>query len=591
VTDDSNAAPDAEGWSEPPLAALMSGAARRPAVPMTPERAGGAEWRLALVAAVFVIGFAAVGVRMAALASSAPSEPRVARAAAEIAPPRAEIHDRAGRPLALNLPAWSAYAHPAEIDDPAGAAAALAAALPGVDGEALRARFEDRRGFTWIKRPVTPEERQIIHDLGIPGVYFGDRTARVYPAGRMAAHLLGDVLYGDESVSGAEMQGVSGVERFHDATLRDPARAGAPLRLSLDLAAQAALTEVLRAGVARFNAKGAAATLMDARTGAVVAMASLPDFDPNARPIPTDPAVAASGVLKNRALEGVYEFGSIFKSIFAALAYERGLLTPDSLIDTGGPLFWGRFRIKDDYRMPPQMQVADIIAKSSNVGAARMAIMAGTPAAQEFLGRLGMLDPISFDVAEASLSRPLRPRRWSDLSTITMSYGYGLSVSQLHMAAAYAALVNGGLLPTPSLNPDAAPPGEDRRVISPTVSIWMRDALRATVTRGSGKSAEAPGYEVGGKTGTAEKLAPTGGYDPDRTLASFAGAFPMSDPAYVLVLTLDEPVDMTGPKPRRTAGVTAAPVAGEAIRRVAPLLGLRPAPVVPTAPALTLSSR
>lgn len=563
---------------EPPLAALLSGAAS--AAPTPPKAAAGqrAAWRLTLVGAAFAFGFTAVAVRMATLALSEPVEPRVTASDAKAHVARAEITDRAGRPLAMNLPASSIYAHPAEIDDPARAARMLAEALTDVDEARLRARFERRRSFDWIKRPVSPAERQATHDLGLPGVYFGARDVRVYPAGRMAAHVLGGARAGDEGVRGAEIIGLAGVERWSDEALRDPARAGAPLRLSIDLPAQAALTEVLEEAKTRLGAKGAWATLMDVRTGAIAAMVSLPDFDPNRRPDPADPRVAADARLRNRAVEGVYEFGSVFKPFFAALALERGVVGMETLIDTKGPVVWGRSQFRDHYRMPPEMTVAQIMAKSSNVGTIRLALMAGTAAAQDFLKKLGMMAPTGIDLAEGRLGQPLAPQRWSDLSTITISFGYGLSISQAHMAAGYAALVNGGLLVTPTLNPDAGPPGEDARVISPRTSAQMRAILRGVVEGGTGRSAEAPGYAVGGKTGTANKLSRTGrGYDETRTLATFAGAFPMSDPRYVLIVTLDEPTDRSGPKPRRTAGATAAPTAGAAIRRIAPILGLRPA--------------
>lgn len=571
---------DAE-WPDDAAAALprlLTGQARRgPAPPPLPDGRARGDWRLGLVMFVFLLAFGTVGLRMTALALAGPSEPRLAATASRSAATRAPIVDRAGRPLALNLPAWSAYAHPREMDDPAAAAQRLAAALPGTDAEALAQRFERSPAFAWIKRPVTPVERQAVHDLGLPGVYFGTRDVRIYPAGRMAAHVLGGVQAGTEDVHFAEALGLAGVERRFDETLRDPARDGEPLRLSIDLPVQAALTEVLRAGVERFHAVGGSAVLMDARTGAVLALVSLPDFDPNARPVPTDPEVVRTRPLMNRAAEGVFEMGSTFKPIYAALAIERGLVTPETMIDARGPMAWGRHRIRDSYRMPPEMSVADAMAKSSNVVTARLAIMLTTPVVRAFLDRIGFKEPTAIEIAEASLGRPLQPERWADISTITIGFGYGLAVTQLHMAAAYAAMVNGGLLVSPTLDPEAVPPGEDARILSPRTSAAMRAIMRHTVTWGTAKAAEAPGYEVGGKTGTAEKANPAGGYLRDKTRTSFVGAFPMSDPRYVISVSLDEPELRTGPRPVRTAGATAAPVAGEAVARVAPLLGLRPA--------------
>jgi cell division protein FtsI (penicillin-binding protein 3) len=541
---------------------------------------GRAEWRLALVAFAFVLGFAAVALRMASLAIAGPSEPRSAAADAAAPVARAEIVDRAGRPLAMNLPAWTVYAHPQEMDDPERAAERLAAVLSGVSADALKARFAGGRTFAWVKRPISPEERQAVHDLGIPGVYFGEREVRVYPAGRVAAHVLGGARSGDEGVRHAELIGLSGVERYFDDTLRDPARAAEPLRLTLDLSVQAALTEALRAGVERFNAVGAAAVLLEADTGAVVALASLPDYDPNRPPNPNDPTLGAYRPMMNRVAEGVFELGSTFKPLFAALAIDKGLVAPDTMVDTRAPLVWGRHRINDFSRLPNSMTVTDVIARSSNVGTARLALMAGTPAAQDYMRALGFFEATGLEIAEARLGRPLLPPRWSDLSTITISFGHGLSATQLHLAAAYATLANGGLRVRPTLDPAAPRPTEADRVISERASIAMRAILRQSVVKGTGKHAEAPGYEVGGKTGTADKPV-AGGYAHDKVLATFAAIFPASNPKYVLVITLDEPEDRSGPVVKRTAGAVAAPVAGDAIRRIAPLLGLRPLPPTP----------
>ncbi len=579
----------------PPLAALLAADGR--AAGPRPDAArhddiDRAEWRIALVAAGFAFAFVAVALRMGALAVAEPTEPVRVATDAEAHVGRAPIVDARGRPLAVNLPAWSVYAHPNEMDDPMRAADALAATLDGVSAEALRTRFKPGQRFAWVKRPITPEEKQAVHDLGIPGVYFGAREVRVYPQGRTAAHVLGGVASGDEGVDFAETVGLAGVERAFDETLRDPARDGAPLRLSIDLTVQAALREALEAGVERFAARGAWGVLMEARTGVVRALVSLPDFDPNHRPNPNAPEIAAERPLMNRVAEGVYELGSTFKPLFAALAIDRGVASADTMLDATSPLVWGRFRIRDVHRMPDRMSVTDAISESSNTAVARLAMQIGPKAAAEFVERLGMTEPTPLELAEARLGDPLGPERWSEIALITASYGHGIAVTQLHLAAAYAALANGGLLVSPTLDPEAAPPGEERRVLSERAAAQVRAMLRKAVVDGTGGFARAQGYEVAGKTGTAEKPS-AGGYDRRKVLSSFASFFPASDPQYVLVLTLDEPVDDTGPFPRRTAGWTAAPVAGEAIRRTAPLLGLRPRlpPPPPAAEAVTVAAR
>lgn len=561
-----------EAAREAALAALMTARAAPP--PDPGEGADQGDWRLLLVAAGFALGFLAVAGRMALMAAAEPQEPRFVEIAAPV-PARAEIVDRVGRPLAMNLPAWSAWADPAQIIDPAAAAARIAEVLPAVQVDRLTDRLASRRRFEWIARPVTPEQKQALHDLGLPGVHFSDRAARIYPAGRAAAHVLGGARVADEGARGALIAGRGGVELRHDARLSDPRAAeGGPLRLSLDLAAQLALTTVLRETMAAYDAKGVFGTLMDARTGAVVALASLPDFDPNA---PLGPDGAKDPALVNLAVQETFEFGSVFKPFVAALGLERRVIDMDTMIDARGPLVRFGHRFRDYYRMPAEMTVSQMIAKSSNVATARVALEIGTPALRGFLADLGMTAPTTLEVAEAALGRPRAPAPWTDLSTITISFGYGLSSTQVHLAAAYATLVNGGLRVRPTLDADAAPPGEEARVMSERASAQMRAVLRATVEEGSGRSAAVEGYRVGGKTGTANKLNRDGpGYDETRTLASFAAVFPVDEPAYVLVISVDEGADVTGRKPRRTGGALAAPAAGRVIERVAPILGLRP---------------
>ena len=565
-----------------PLALRLTDTARPAPPPPPPEsEIGRTEWRVVLVAAGFALGFGAVALRMATLALSEPAEPLLAATDSAEHVARAAIVDAVGRPLALNVPGWSVYAHPHEMDDPEAAAEALASVLDGAPAEALSARFAPGRRFAWVKRPITPEEKQAVHDLGLPGVYFGAREMRVYPNGRLAAHVLGGVASGEEGVDFAETVGLAGVERAADAALRDPARDGAPMALSIDLTVQAALTEALRAGVERFDAKAAAGVLMEADSGVVRALVSLPDFDPNHRPNPADPDIAAERPLMNRVAEGVFELGSTFKPLFAALAIDRGVATADTMLDATSPLVWGRFRIRDVHRMPDEMTVSEAIAESSNTAVARLAMRIGPEPAAAFIRDLGMAEPTGLEVAEARLGRPLLPPRWSEIALITASYGHGLAVTQLHLASAYAALANGGLRVRPTLDPAAEGPTEADRVMSAHAAAQVRAMLRRAVADGTGGFADIEGYEVAGKTGTAEKPSPAGGYDRKKVLSSFAALFPASDPKYVLVVTLDEPVDRSGPFPRRTAGWTAAPVAGDAIRRTAPLLGLRPRPLPP----------
>lgn len=549
-----------------------------------------AEGRLLLLGLMFFCAFVVIGGRMGTLASSVPEEPRAAAEGNPIIGQRADIVDRNGRLLATNLDTFSLYAHPRQMVDPAHTAAQLAAIFPEMDADRLLADFTGERRFLWLRRQMSPEQMQAVHDIGSPGLLFGPREMRLYPNGSLAAHILGGTRYGREGVSSAEVIGVAGVERQFDPFLRDPANEGAPLQLSIDLSIQAATERVLAGGMALMNAKGATAVLMDIHSGEIIAMASLPDFDPNSRPQVAVTGDQSDSPLFNRAVQGVYELGSVFKIFTIAQAMELGLVTADTIIDTTSPLAWGSFRIRDFRNYGPQNSVTNVIVKSSNVGTARIAMQIGADRQRDFLGQLGLLQATPVELIEAPTGAPLLPRNWSEISTMTISYGHGLSSSPLHLAAAYAAMVNGGTKVEPTLLRNTDPqPGP--RVISAAVSQSVVDMLRTTVTEGTASMGDVAGYAVGGKTGTADKpRAAGGGYYDDKVISTFAAVFPASDPQYVLITTLDEPVETSGTEPRRTAGWTAVPVAAEIIRRTAPLLGLRPQMDMSAPDSITLTA-
>jgi len=445
-----------------------------------------------------------------------------------------------------------------------------------MNAEKLLEDFTGKRTFLWLRKKISPEQKQAVHEIGEPGLLFGPREMRLYPNGHLAAHVLGGASYGLEAVIGAEVIGVAGVERKFDAYLRDPAQAGKPLELSIDLTVQSALERVLYGGMKLMNAKGAAAVLMDVHTGEVMAISSLPDFDPNDRPHAPTKGNPSDSPLFNRAVQGVYELGSVFKIFAIAQAMDLGLVNPSTLIDIRGPLKWGRFKIRDFHNYGRELSVTKVIVKSSNIGSARIAQMIGAQRQQEFMETLGMLAPVPLEISEARSGKPIVPRNWSEISAMTISYGHGLSTSPLHLAAGYAMIANGGTRITPTIL-KADGPQYGVRVMSEQTASAARDMLRLVVTEGTASFGEVRGYAVGGKTGTADKPRERGGgYYDDKVIATFASMFPAHDPKYVLVVTLDEPVETSGPKPRRTAGWTAVPVAAEIIQRVAPLLGLRP---------------
>ncbi len=534
-----------------------------------------AEGRLLLLCGAFLAVFGVVAAQMGFLAASEPAEPVSAQSGSAIVAQRADIVDREGRILATNLVTHSLYAQPPQLVDPVGSAEKLAAIFPDLDAERLKKDFTGKRKFLWVKKKISPEQMQLVHEIGDPGLLFGPREMRLYPNGAIASHVLGGASFGREGVRSAEVVGTAGVEKTFDTWLRDPANGGAPLQLSLDLTVQSTVEDVLYGGMKLMNAKAASAILMDVHTGEVVAMASLPDFDPNTRPAPLLKGSPGDSPLFNRAVQGVYELGSTFKIFAVAQALELGLVNPDTLVDTKSPMVWGKYRIRDFHNYGKQLTVTDVIAKSSNIGTAHIALMIGAERQQQFLKSLGLFDPTAVELAEAPTGRPLLPKRWSEISTMTISYGHGLSDSPLHLAAAYATIANGGTRITPTLlKTDRRQEGE--RVISESTSREILDMMRQVVARGTASFGDVPGYSVGGKTGTADKPKPTGGYYKDKVIATFASVFPTTAPKYVLVVSLDEPVETSGSEPRRTAGWTAVPVGAEIIRRAAPLLGMRP---------------
>jgi len=485
-----------------------------------------AEGRLLVLGVAFFCAFMVVGVRMGALASSVPEEPRTATVGNPIIGQRADIVDRNGRILATNLETHSLYAQPPHMVDPRRAADGLAAIFPELDADELYEDFTGARKFLWIRRQISPEQMQMVHDIGSPGLLFGPREMRLYPNGPIAAHILGGASYGREGVASAEVIGVAGVERQFDGFLRDPANEGAPLELSIDLTVQAAAEQVLSGGMSLMNAKGAASVLMDIHTGEIISMVSLPDFDPNNRPRVLTEGDQSDSPLFNRAVQGVYELGSTFKIFTVAQAMELGLINPDTMIDTKGPLQWGRFRIRDFHDYGAQLSATDVIVKSSNIGTARIALQIGGERQRAFLDQLGFLEPTPVEMVEAPTGVPLLPRQWSEISTMTISYGHGLSSSPLHLAAGYATIANGGTKVEPTLlrqhHPVTGP-----RVMRQEVAEASVAMLRQVVSRGTASFGEVEGYEVGGKLGTADQPLPRGaGESEDKGRPPHAIAFP-----------------------------------------------------------------
>lgn len=522
------------------------------------------ERRIFLALALFAVCFSLVGARLVELAIVGGDRgPRLAAAGEPDPIHRPDIVDRNGEVMATDIVTASLYADGRAIVDPQDTARQLATVLPDINPEEVAAKLETGRAFIWLKRDLTPKQQYAVHYLGLPGLGFRREQKRIYPNGHTSSHVLGTV--------DLDNRGIAGMERYIDKSMRlgkgdEGGPRAKPVALSIDMRVQFALRDELEKGQKEFNAKAAVGIIMDAHTGEVVAMSSLPDFDPN------DPMVVSDDARFNRATLGVYELGSVFKAVTLASALDSGKVHIDTRLDATQPIHYARFTIHDYHAENRWLSVPEVFMYSSNIGTAKIALELGTPAYREYLSRFGLLSKPQIELPE--IGEPLLPPHWSELSTMTVSFGQGIAVTPMQVVAALAGIVNGGTKVTPTLlHHEHVQPGE--RLISENVSAQMRGLLRLVVTDGTGKKADVPGYPVMGKTGTAEK-AIGGGYAKHRLISSFLSAFPANDPRYTMIIMFDEPQGTKATYGFATAGWNAAPVTARVVSRVAPLLGIPP---------------
>lgn len=516
--------------------------------------------RLMVAGALFTAAFAVIGVRVVYVSVfSDNTEPRYTRSVTkdEKNTGRADIVDRNGILMATSLNTASLYANPRLVIDPEQAALRLSTALPGIDIKATEKKLRSDRGFIWLRRHLTPRQQYAVNRLGIPALNFQREARRMYPLGPLASHALG--------FTDIDNKGLSGIERYFDKELRTRQK---NLTLSIDVRVQHVLERELGLAMKKFSAIGAAGLVMDVNTGEIVAMSSLPGFDPN------QAGNIDQGVRFNRTTLGVYEMGSTFKIFTTAMALDAGTVTLRGGYDATDPIRIARHVINDYHAKKRWLSVPEIFMYSSNIGAVKMALHVGIAGHKRFLGRLGMMKPVQVELSETGT--PLSPNRWREINSMTISFGHGLAVSPLHLVAGVSAIVNGGIYRTPTLirrKPEDIPAG--KRVVSEETSLKMRRLMRLVVERGTGRKAAAPGYLVGGKTGTAEKVSGRG-YKQKALISSFVAAFPMHAPRYVVLAMLDEAKGTKETFGFATGGWVAAPVVGAVVRRIAPVLGLRP---------------
>jgi cell division protein FtsI (penicillin-binding protein 3) len=478
-------------------------------------------------------------------------------------PARADIVDRNGITLARSMDAWTVGVHPKRLlGDPDEVAAKLAQLMPERSAAEYRRILRSDKTFTYLSRRALPELVAAVNALGEPALVFSREPERLYMNLGLAAHVLG--------YTNLDGRGEAGIERALEPRLTGPDR-GTPLQLSIDARVEQALEAELGAAMAKFSAIGAAGIVMDIHTGEVLAMSSLPELNPN---VPGRGPIEARF---NRATLGVYELGSTFKPFTVAMAMDSGIIESfGKMYDCPAGLRVGGHTISDTHPFGRACSVAEIMKESSNIGTAQIAAQIGSARQQAFLRNMGFLEPVSIELKERG--RTLSPgANWGNVATMTVGYGHGIAVTPLHLASGYATLFNGGVWRPATLLKTGRghPVPQGRRVFSEETSYKMRALLRLVVTDGTGKKADAPGYRVGGKTGTAEKIV-GGRYTGRAVVTTFAGVFPMDEPRYVVVAMLDDPKATADTYGFHTAGWNVAPVVSKVVSRIAPMLGVMP---------------
>lgn len=535
-----------------------------------------ARMRLGILIAVFAVIYGVVAARLVQYGLAEPVATAWINTGATAVASRPDIVDRNGTLLATDLNMVSLYADPRRIVDPDEVVEKLATVIPNLDWRETHRRLRSDTGFQWLRRQLTPRQQADILNLGIPGIGFRPEKRRFYPGGPTASHIIGHV--------NVDNQGLAGMERYLDqqglADLRAVGLAsGAPLepvRLSIDLRVQNIVREVVVKAKSAYQAEAAGSVILDVETGEVLAMASVPDYDPN-EPSRT---LADGSIDKeyekgwfNRMSNATFEMGSTFKSFTLAMGLDAGAITLGSVVDASRPIRMGGFTIKDFKGRNRPLSIPEVFQYSSNIGTAAVADKVGVEGHQQFLTKLGLLTRM--DTEMPGVATPTQPRSWKKINSVTISFGHGVATTPLQTAVAAAALINGGNLISPTFLPRSkeAAASLAQTVINGKTSADMRYLFNWNGIKGSGRGAQVEGFHVGGKTGTADKVI-NGRYAKDINFNAFVAGFPMHKPKYVVLTMIDAP--RTGVNGGRTAASTAAPMTREIIAQTAGLLGVKP---------------
>ncbi len=531
------------------------------------RKAAQARNRVGLIIVGFVAVYGVIGSRLVQYGMAQPEITSSIMPADRLMASRPDLLDRNGEVLATDIRTVSLYAEPHKIVDADEVIEKLATVLPELDARSIYGKLSSKSHFQWLRRQLTPKQQSQILALGIPGIGFRPEKRRFYPGGATAAHVVGHV--------NIDNRGVAGMERYVDSQgLADLAAVGMtsdqplePVRLSIDLRVQSIVREVIYSSIDKYQAVGAGAVVLDVHTGEVIAMASAPDYDPNT------PAAGAEEGWLNRMANGTFEMGSTFKAFTTAMALDSGKVKMTDSFDARFPIRIGGFTIKDFHGKGRMLTVPEVFQYSSNIGTAKMADVVGIEGQKEFLTRLGLLTRMQTELPEVAM--PSQPREWKKIHSVTISFGHGVSTTPLQTAVAVAALVNGGKLIPPTFLPRTRDEADvvAQRVMKESTSEDMRFLFDWNATKGSGKRALVEGFNVGGKTGTAEKVV-NGRYSNEKNFNVFIAAFPIHEPQYAVLTFIDEP--KTGEGGGRTAGLNAAPMVQDIISRSAAILGVKP---------------
>ena len=566
----------AEPWRRRVLRALLYGKT---------DRHAKARGRIGLAMIAFTAVFAIIAGRLV-LYAMAPESHGARRGSSgdAIATARPDILDRNGEVLATDVKAASLFGEPKRLIDVDEAVELLTAVMPDLDAKEVRERLGNRkRGFAWLRREIGAKQQQEIYRLGLPGIGFLNENKRTYPNGAEVAHLIGLVNVDNQGIAGIEkwLDG-NGLAALHAAGLATD-RLQEPVQLAVDLRVQHAVRDELIAARDKFKAVAAAGVITDVRSGEILAMVSVPDFDPN------NPKEANDPTRINRLTTGVFEMGSTFKALTIAMGLDSGKYTLNSMLDARASLRYGKFNINDYHAQRRVLSLSEVFTYSSNIGTAKVALGLGVEHHKTFLKKMGQLDRLTTELPESAM--PLVPKRWGELNTITIAFGHGLSVAPLQATMAVGALLNGGYMIPPTFlkrsEKDAM--ALARQVIKPETSAMMRYLMRLNAEKGSARKVDVPGYYVGGKTGTAEKVV-NGRYSKTKLLTTFMAVLPADKPRYLITLLLDEPKGLPETHGFATSGWNAAPTAAKIIARVAPMLGLEPRLDLPPADQLILAN-